>query len=110
MPRSLIALIAKRLGEMRVPMKIAVEGKGSATAPPALLDGTAQFGPMTSAEADALEKEIRLSGFEAGGRGRCTIRLCQQGKSDQVPLDGAGRSDILVDAEGQWWKEYRDLG
>lgn len=40
---------------------VVIEGKGSATAPPALLDGSAQLGPMsrlmTSAEADAFEKK-----------------------------------------------------
>jgi phosphate transport system substrate-binding protein len=42
-------------------VRIDVEGKGSATAPPALLSGDAQFGPMsrfmTSAEIDAFEKK-----------------------------------------------------
>ena len=42
-------------------VKIEIEGKGSATAPPALLEGEAQFGPMsrpmTKGEADAFEKK-----------------------------------------------------
>lgn len=54
-------LWAKGFSEKYPNVKIAVEGKGSGTAPPALLDGTAQFGPMsrsmTSAETDALEKK-----------------------------------------------------
>lgn len=41
-------------------VKLQVEGKGSATAPPALTNGTAQFGPMSRAmedkEIDAFEK------------------------------------------------------
>jgi phosphate transport system substrate-binding protein len=41
--------------------KIIVEGRGSATAPPALLDGTSQLGPMsrlmTEAESEAFEKK-----------------------------------------------------
>jgi phosphate transport system substrate-binding protein len=41
-------------------VKVQVEGKGSATAPPALTNGTAQFGPMSRAmndkETDAFEK------------------------------------------------------
>ena len=40
---------------------IEIEGKGSATAPPALLEGTSQFGPMsrpmTTNEIDAFEKK-----------------------------------------------------
>jgi phosphate transport system substrate-binding protein len=45
---------------------VTIEGKGSATAPPALLAGTAQFGPMsrlmTSKEAHAFEEKF---GYEA---------------------------------------------
>ena len=42
-------------------VRIQVEGKGSSTAPPALIAGTSQFGPMsramTPAETDAIEKK-----------------------------------------------------
>lgn len=42
-------------------IKIQIEGKGSATAPPALIEGTAQLGPMSrqmkGAEIDAFEKK-----------------------------------------------------
>lgn len=41
-------------------VKISIEGKGSSTAPPALIEGTAQFGPMSrpmkSTELDAFEE------------------------------------------------------
>ena len=54
-------LWAKGFGERYPDVKIAIEDKGSATAPPALLDGTSQFGPMsrwmTSAESEAFEKK-----------------------------------------------------
>jgi phosphate transport system substrate-binding protein len=43
-------------------VKIAIEGKGSSTAPPALIEGTAQFGPMSremkSKEIDDFEKKF----------------------------------------------------
>ncbi len=43
-------------------VKIQIEGKGSATAPPALIEGTAQLGPMSrpmkSTEIDAFEKKF----------------------------------------------------
>ena len=43
-------------------VKIEIEGKGSSTAPPALINGTAQFGPMSrpmkSAEIDEFEKKF----------------------------------------------------
>src|SRR5919106_1762338 len=42
-------------------IKIQVEGKGSSTAPPALIEGTAQIGPMSrpmkESEIDAFEKK-----------------------------------------------------
>jgi phosphate transport system substrate-binding protein len=42
-------------------VKIQIEGKGSSTAPPALIEGTAQFGPMSRqmkpTEVDAFEKK-----------------------------------------------------
>jgi len=40
-------------------VKVSVEGKGSATAPPALIEGTAQMGPMSRAM-----KEDEISSFE----------------------------------------------
>ncbi len=43
-------------------VKIQIEGKGSSTAPPALIEGTAQFGPMSrpmkSTEEDKFEQEF----------------------------------------------------
>lgn len=43
-------------------VKIQIEGKGSSTAPPALIEGTAQFGPMSrpmkSSEVDKFEKQF----------------------------------------------------
>lgn len=43
-------------------VKISIEGKGSSTAPPALIEGTAQFGPMSrsmkSKEKDAFEQKF----------------------------------------------------
>ncbi len=43
-------------------VKIQIEGKGSSTAPPALIEGTAQLGPMSremkSTEVDAFEKKF----------------------------------------------------
>jgi phosphate transport system substrate-binding protein len=43
-------------------VKVEIEGKGSSTAPPALIEGTSQFGPMSremkSGEVDAFEKKF----------------------------------------------------
>jgi phosphate transport system substrate-binding protein len=48
-------------------VQIEIEGKGSSTAPPALVSGTAQFGPMSrpmkGAEVDAFEKKFGFKPF-----------------------------------------------
>jgi phosphate transport system substrate-binding protein len=58
---SAMGLWAKGLGERYPDVKISIEDKGSATAPPALIDGSSQFGPMsrpmTTEESDAFEKK-----------------------------------------------------
>lgn len=55
-------LWTKGFRELYPDAKITIEDKGSATAPPALLEGSAQFGPMsrpwTSDESEAFEKKF----------------------------------------------------
>ena len=67
-------LWAKGFKERYPNVKIAIEGKGSATAPAALLEGVSQFGPMsrpmTAAESERVRKEIWLQGLELSCRGR----------------------------------------
>jgi phosphate transport system substrate-binding protein len=56
-----MTLWAEGFNKMYPNVKIEIEGKGSSTAPPALVAGTAQFGPMSrpmkGAEIDAFEKK-----------------------------------------------------
>jgi phosphate transport system substrate-binding protein len=56
-----MALWAKGFESFYPDVKIEIEGKGSATAPPALLEGASQFGPMstpmTADEVSAFEKK-----------------------------------------------------
>ncbi|MCC7273551.1 MAG: PstS family phosphate ABC transporter substrate-binding protein [Alphaproteobacteria bacterium] len=58
---NLMTLWAEGFSRMYPNVKIEIEGKGSSTAPPALVAGTAQFGPMSrpmkGAEIDAFEKK-----------------------------------------------------
>lgn len=58
---NLIALWAEGFKKEYPSVKIEVEGKGSGTAPPALISGTAQFGPMSrpmkGGEIDEFEKK-----------------------------------------------------
>ena len=46
---NLMTLWGEAFAKMYPNVKIQVEGKGSSTAPPALIAGTAQFGPMSRA-------------------------------------------------------------
>lgn len=59
---NLITLWAEGFRKQYPNVKIQVEGKGSSTAPPALIEGTAQFGPMSrtmkSSEIDAFEAKF----------------------------------------------------
>ncbi len=58
---NLMALWAEGFTRMYPNVKIEIEGKGSSTAPPALIAGTSQFGPMSrrmkGKEIDAFEKK-----------------------------------------------------
>ncbi|HVN75906.1 MAG TPA: phosphate ABC transporter substrate-binding protein [Thermoanaerobaculaceae bacterium] len=58
---NLMTYWGEAFAKMYPTVRIQVEGKGSSTAPPALIAGTSQFGPMsramTPAEVDAIEKK-----------------------------------------------------
>src|SRR5438552_1193751 len=58
---NLMTLWAEGFRKQYPNVKIQIEGKGSSTAPPALIEGTAQLGPMSremkAAEIDAFEKK-----------------------------------------------------
>ncbi len=58
---NLMALWAEGFAKVYPNVNIQIEGKGSSTAPPALIDGTAQLGPMSramkSSEIDKFEKK-----------------------------------------------------
>ena len=59
---NLMTLWAEGFNAMYPNVKIEIEGKGSSTAPPALIAGTSQFGPMSrpmkSAEIEEFEKKF----------------------------------------------------
>ena len=60
---NLMTLWAERFRKHYPNVKIQIEGKGSSTAPPALIEGTAQLGPMSRAmkntEVDSFERKFR---------------------------------------------------
>src|SRR5262245_59477431 len=59
---NLMALWAEGFRKFYPGVQVAIEGKGSGTAPPALIEGTAQFGPMSremkKAEIDKFEEKF----------------------------------------------------
>ena len=57
---NMMALWAETFRKMYPNVKIQIEGKGSGTAPPALIAGTSQFGPMSRAM-----KAAEIDQFEA---------------------------------------------
>ena len=61
---NLMTLWAETFSKFYPNAKIQIEGKGSSTAPPALIAGTAQLGPMSremkGTEIDAVREEVRL--------------------------------------------------
>ena len=65
---NLMTLWAEGFKALYPNVKIQIEGKGSATAPPALIEGTAQLGPMSrpmkAAEIDGFEKKYGYKPLE----------------------------------------------
>ena len=59
---NMMALWAESFQSVYPNVKIQIEGKGSSTAPPALIEGASQIGPMSrpmkSTEIDAFEKKF----------------------------------------------------
>lgn len=59
---NLMTLWAEKFKEQYPNVQVEIEGKGSSTAPPALIEGASNFGPMSrpmkDAEADAFEKNF----------------------------------------------------
>jgi phosphate transport system substrate-binding protein len=59
---NLMTLWAESFGRQYPSVRVQIEGKGSSTAPPALIEGTAQIGPMSRemkpSEVDAFEEEF----------------------------------------------------
>src|SRR5437660_4067325 len=55
---NLITLWAEGFRKQYPNVKVQIEGKGSSTAPPALIEGTAQIGPMKDSDIDKFESKF----------------------------------------------------
>jgi phosphate transport system substrate-binding protein len=91
---------------------IEIEGKGSATAPPALLEGASQFGPMSRPmNADEIAVFEKKYGYKAAhfrvAADALAIYICQQGQPHPLFDDAASGSDFLFNATRQWKQEHR---
>ena len=79
------------------------KGEGSSTAPPALMEGTSQLGPMSRAmkdeELDAFEKKFGYKPTQIGRGPGLPGRIRQQGQPDPGLDDAAGRLHLLVDPQ-----------
>ena len=95
---NLMALWSEGFKAIYPNVKIQVEGKGSSTAPPALIQGTAQLGPMSremkSSEIDAFEK--------AFGYKPQPIRVAIDALAVYVHKDNPVKSLTLKDVDGMF--------
>ncbi len=103
---NLMTLWAESFLKMYPNVKIQVEGKGSSTAPPALITGTAQFGPMSRAmratEIDQFEKKY--------GYKPTQIRACYDALAVYVNKDNPLEKLDLAQVDAVFSKSHRRGG
>src|SRR5688500_177387 len=103
---NLMTLWAETFRKFYPNVKIQVEGKGSSTAPPALIGGTAQFGPMSRAmrgtEIDQFEKTF--------GYKPTQLRTSFDALAVYVNKDNPLEKATLADIDGAFSKTRRRGG
>ncbi len=86
-------------------VKIEIEGKGSSTAPPALIAGTSQFGPMSRpmkpSEIDEFEKKFGYKPTPVSVAVDALAVIRPQGQSDRMPHSTASGRDLLEEPQGR---------
>ena len=111
---NLMTLWAEQFNKFYPNAKIQIEGKGSSTAPPALISGTAQLGPMSremkGTEIDQFEKKYGYKPTRAPHVGGRAGRVREQGQPDQVPDHGAGGRDVLEEPPRRLQGGRQDVG
>jgi phosphate transport system substrate-binding protein len=100
---NLMTLWGETFAKMYPNVKIQVEGKGSSTAPPALIAGTSQFGPMSRAmkptEIDQFEQKYGYKPTE--------IRTCYDALAIYVNKDNPLEKVTLAQADAAFSKSRR---
>jgi len=103
---NLMALWGEAFQKMYPNVKIQIEGKGSTTAPPALIAGTSQFGPMSRpmkpTEIDQFEKKF--------GYKPTQFRTSYDGLAVWVNKDNPLEKATLADVDGAFSKTRRRGG
>jgi len=103
---NLMTLWGEAFAKMYPNVKIQVEGKGSSTAPPALIAGTSQFGPMSRAmkptEIDQFEKKF--------GYKPTQIRTSYDALAVYVNKDNPLEKATLAEVDGIFSKTRRRAG
>ena len=111
---NMMTLWGEAFAKMYPNVKIQVEGKGSSTAPAALIAGTAQFGPMSRAmrptEIDQFEAQVRLQAHAAPHLVRRAGRLREQGQPDGEGHPGGDRRRCSRRAAGAGGKNVANWG
>jgi phosphate transport system substrate-binding protein len=103
---NLMTLWGESFAKMYPNTKIQVEGKGSSTAPPALIAGTAQFGPMSRAmrasEVDQFEKKYGYKPLQ--------LRAAYDALAVYVNKDNPLEKATVADIDGVFSKTRRRGG
>jgi len=103
---NLMTLWGEAFAKMYPNVKIQVEGKGSSTAPPALIAGTAQFGPMSRAM-----KASEIDQFEAKfGYKPTQLRTSYDALAVYVNKDNPLDKATLAEVDGAFSKSRRRGG
>jgi phosphate transport system substrate-binding protein len=103
---NLMTLWGEAFAKMYPNVKIQVEGKGSSTAPPALISGTAQFGPMSRAM-----RGTEIDQFEAKfGYKPTQLRTSYDALAVYVNKDNPLEKATLAEVDGVFSKSRRRGG
>ena len=98
---NLMTLWAEGFRKQYPSVKIQIEGKGSSTAPPALIEGTAQLGPMSRAmkntEIDSFERKFRYKPTAFPVAIDALAVYVNKDNYCPRPHDGTSRCDLLED-------------
>ena len=111
---NMMTLWAETFRKIYPNVKIQVEGKGSSTAPPALIAGTSQFGPMSremrATEIDQFEAKYGYKPTELRTSYDALAVYVNKDNPIEAADAGAGRGHLLQDPQARLQGEHHDVG